>query len=218
VDRWYFALGGLRSANGARARRRVIEIMPIQIGQKSSPTFQQPLELLSDCHRRVESFLSALVMVAEQARGGELDARQREAMETALRYFREAAPKHTADEEESLFPRMRQLGERGTQEALAKIQALEADHQVAKNEHDLVERLGQQWLRDRKLTIDETSQLLASLRQLQSIYARHIAVEDNDIFPLAKQVLGSNALNDVGREMAARRGQSYDRIGSFPHR
>jgi len=32
----------------------------------------------------------------------------RAALESALRYFREAAPKHTADEEESLFPRMRQ--------------------------------------------------------------------------------------------------------------
>jgi hypothetical protein len=33
----------------------------------------------------------------------------RAALETALRYFREAAPKHTADEEESRFPRLRQI-------------------------------------------------------------------------------------------------------------
>ena len=33
----------------------------------------------------------------------------RNSLETALRYFREAAPKHTADEEESLFPRLRLL-------------------------------------------------------------------------------------------------------------
>src|SRR6185436_3871226 len=98
--------------------------MPIQIGQKPSPTFQEPLELLSDCHRRVESFLRALILVAEQARGGELNSQQREALETALRYFREAAPKHTADEEESLFPRMRALSDDATHEALAKIQAL----------------------------------------------------------------------------------------------
>src|ERR1041384_2359243 len=102
--------------------------MPIQIGQKLSPTFQQPLELLSDCHRSVESFLHVLILVAEQARGGELNAQQREALETALRYFREAAPKHTADEEESLFPRMRELGDKATREALITIQNLEADH------------------------------------------------------------------------------------------
>ena len=83
--------------------------MGIQIGQKPSPTFAQPLELLSDCHRRVESFLRALILVAEQARGGTLNPIQREGLQTALRYFREAAPKHTADEEESLFPRLRQI-------------------------------------------------------------------------------------------------------------
>jgi len=31
------------------------------------------------------------------------------ALASALRYFGEAAPKHTADEEESLFPRLRQI-------------------------------------------------------------------------------------------------------------
>ena len=190
----------------------------IQIGQKPSPTFQQPLELLSDCHRRVESFLRALVLVAEQARGGELNLPQREALQTALRYFREAAPKHTADEEESLFPRMRELGEGATREALAKIQALEADHEVARDSHDAVEQLGQQWLAIGRLSADETARLLNNLLELQSIYERHIAVEDNEIFPLAAQVLDPETLNDVGREMAKRRGQKFESPISFQHR
>jgi hemerythrin-like domain-containing protein len=179
----------------------------IQIGAKPSPTFAQPLELLSDCHRRVESFLRALIIVAEQARGGALDQRQREALETALRYFREAAPKHTADEEESLFPRMRQCAGVESKEALAKIQALEADHQVAKDDHDSVEALGQKWLASGNLNPDETHHLTAALQRLQSIYERHIAVEDNDIFPLAAKVLPAETLREVGREMAQRRGQ-----------
>jgi hemerythrin-like domain-containing protein len=181
----------------------------IQIGQKLSPTFQQPLELLSDCHRRVESFLHALILVTEQARGGELNSQQREALQTALRYFREAAPKHTADEEESLFPRMRQLGGEATREALVKIQALEADHETAKGSHDAVEQLGQKWLADGRLSPDETSHLLEHLRKLGSIYASHIAIEDNEIFPLAAKVLDAEILKDVGREMAGRRGQDF---------
>lgn len=52
--------------------------MPIQIGQKPAPTFQQPLELLSDCHRRVESFLRSLIIVAEQARGSDLNPQRRD--------------------------------------------------------------------------------------------------------------------------------------------
>jgi hemerythrin-like domain-containing protein len=190
----------------------------IQIGQKPSPTFQQPLELLSDCHRRVESFLRALILVAEQARGGALNSQQREALETALRYFREAAPKHTADEEESLFPRMRELGDGATREALARIQALEADHEVAKEGHGTVEQLGQKWLTRGRLSVDETSRLVSNLQELQSIYEHHIAVEDNEIFPLAKQVLDSKTLNDVGREMAERRGQDFEWQRRLPHR
>lgn len=183
--------------------------MAIQIGQKPSPTFAQPLELLSDCHRRVESFLRALVLVAEQARGGELNSRQREALETALRYFREAAPKHTADEEESLFPRMRQQGGKLADAALEKLAKLEADHVAARPAHDAVERLGSQWLEQGTLESIEADELLGHLRRLESIYTRHIAIEDQEVFPLAGQVLDSAGLEQVGREMAARRGQSF---------
>ncbi len=179
----------------------------IQIGQKPSPTFQQPLELLSDCHRRVESFLRALILVAEQARGGALNEPQRDALQTALRYFREAAPKHTADEEESLFPRLRALDNPAARQALARIEALEADHQRAKQSHDAVELLGQQWLAQGTLDAGETGGLIEHLRALAAIYARHIAVEDNEIFPLAKAVLDAATLGRIGREMAARRGQ-----------
>jgi hemerythrin-like domain-containing protein len=185
--------------------------MGIQIGAKSSPTFAQPLELLSDCHRRVESFLRALVLVAEQAGGAALDGRQREALVTALRYFREAAPKHTADEEESLFPRMRAMDDPRIKDALARIDQLEADHQIAKRDHDLVEELGQKWLRDDKLPPEETAQFTESLKRLAGIYERHIAIEDHDIFPLAGSVLPQDKLAEVGREMALRRGQDPNR-------
>lgn len=183
--------------------------MPIQIGEKPSPTFQQPLELLSDCHRRVESFLRALILVAEQAKGDRLNAQQREALETALRYFREAAPKHTADEEESLFPRMRALGSAAVAEALRRIEELEADHKTAERHHHLVEELGHKWLAENILAPEETASMLASLQILQSIYERHIAIEDNEVFPLAGKVLDKKTLNEVGREMAQRRGRPF---------
>ncbi len=183
----------------------------IQIGQKASPTFEQPLELLADCHRRVESFLHALVLVTEQAHGGELNRLQREGLETALRYFREAAPKHTADEEESLFPRMRQLGDQAVAAALAKIDALESDHKVAGEDHKLVEELGQKWLATGRLTNGETEQLTRTLQQLENIYEGHIATEEQEIFPLAARCVPRSQLAEVGREMAGRRGQKQSK-------
>ena len=77
--------------------------MPVAIGTEES-TFANPIGLLSDCHRRIERFLQALLTVTTQVEGGSLDAEHRSAVEAAVQYFRQAAPKHTADEEEDLFP------------------------------------------------------------------------------------------------------------------
>lgn len=81
--------------------------MPVQIGAKAH-SFSDPTGLLSDCHRRIEMFLASLQRVGEMI-DRPLSDDARTALESALRYFRESAPKHTADEEESLFPRLRQM-------------------------------------------------------------------------------------------------------------
>lgn len=187
--------------------------MTLRIGEAASPTFQQPLALMSDCHRRVERFLGLLRRVAHESEGGPLNPLQREALETALRYFREAAPKHTADEEESLFPRLRALG---TPEALAvleKVAALEADHEAAGPAHDAVEIFGRLWLARNRLGSDELAALRGHLDELDALYRRHIAIEDHEVFPLAGRILAEAALADVGREMAERRGQPFQRPG-----
>jgi hemerythrin-like domain-containing protein len=100
-------------------------------------------------------------------------------------------------------------------EALAKIDALEADHVVAKRAHDVVEKLGQKWLAEGHLQPGELEEMLQALRELHSIYEHHIAVEDNEIFPLAAKVVSAEKLAEVGREMAIRRGQDPDRKLGF---
>src|SRR5512135_2073676 len=113
--------------------------MPVQIGQKSPEMKSDPLALLSDCHRRVEMFLGVL-KAASALNGRELNEDERPSLDNALRYFREAAPKHTADEEQSLFPRMRQTGSAEAQNALAELERLEADHRWADPLHARVEQ------------------------------------------------------------------------------
>src|SRR5690348_4601042 len=100
--------------------------MPVQIGAKAH-NFSNPTGLLSDCHRRIEMLLGALQAVAKTI-GQPLTEETAQALTAALRYFREAAPKHTADEEESLFPRLRNVNDPGAQAALAQLEQLEKDH------------------------------------------------------------------------------------------
>ena len=179
--------------------------MPIRLGQQADHGFDQPLGLLSDCHRRIEHFLEVLLMIAEQAKGGPLSAAHRAQLEGALRYFATAAPRHTADEEESLFPRLRASSDAAARAALTLIGGLEQDHAVAAEHHAAVDVLGRRWLADNSLAAADVDQLRTRLHALQTMYAQHIAVEDRELFPAAGRVLSAHELGDIGREMAARR-------------
>jgi hemerythrin-like domain-containing protein len=180
--------------------------MNLQIGQPAAPTFAEPLALLSDCHRRVERFLEALRTVGRLAPKRPLNPVEREALETSLRYFREAAPRHTADEEESLFPRLRQVDPAEVATALAQLDRLERDHQTAAPHHALLETLGQRWLAAGCLSPDEADSFLHAAEELIVLYTKHIALEDGEIFPLAARLLSASALVEIGQEMARRRG------------
>ena len=106
--------------------------MPVAIGTAEN-TFANPIGLLSDCHRRIERFLQALLTVATQVEGGPLDAEHRSALDAAIKYFRQAAPRHTADEEEDLFPMLRQLASPGISKILADVDRLEGNTRPRKH-------------------------------------------------------------------------------------
>jgi hemerythrin-like domain-containing protein len=168
-------------------------------------SFDDPLGLLSDCHRRIERFLDVLIRVARDFQGKELPPQAKDAVATARRYFGYAAPKHTADEEVSLFPRMKSAAAaRG--EKCEAIQRLESDHHDADLLHARVDELLHQWLQGPALPPPLSAALSEALAQLQSLYQEHIRVEDAEVFPLAAKTLSAEQLADVGREMRARRG------------
>jgi len=168
--------------------------------------------LLTDCHRRIERFLGVLVKVAEQAQGSAMTPLQKEEWLRALEYFRNAAPRHTADEEESLFPRLRQIDEQRVKDALAKMQELEDDHVQANAWHDEVDRLGKRWLADGTLARDESDRLTEVLARLTELYQHHLPLEDESIFPLATAVLPHTEKTRMGAEMAQRRGLNPQQV------
>lgn len=177
--------------------------MPVQIGAKAH-NFSNPTGLLSDCHRRIEMFLGALKVVATTI-DQPLTEETAQALTAALRYFREAAPKHTADEEESLFPRLRGVNDPDARAALAQLEQLEKDHQWADALHAEVDRLGQRYLSKTRLSPVEVEKFRTAVDQLGSMYQQHIRVEDEMIFPVAARVLSQDDRASIAREMADRR-------------
>ena len=188
--------------------------MPITIGQKSKSDFSNPLGFLSDCHRRIEQFLDVLIEVTSQARGGALNDDQRKGVEVALRYFREAAPKHTLDEEESLFPRMLASSDKAIRAAISSLEGLLEDHKLADSAHAEVEAIGSRWLSEGILSSESTERFIELLFGLRSTYQRHIAIEENEVFPLAGNILSKADLATIGREMAERRSINFKALES----
>ena len=180
--------------------------MPVMIGAKRDSDFTDPVGMLGDCHRRIVRFLHILVSLAIEESGGPLSDQQRTLLATSLRYFREAAPKHTADEEESLFPRLRSLDLPGLETVLARIDSLEQDHECAERSHVEVDRLGQLWLSNGRLSLEDAGRLSTLLNQLAALYRHHIGTEDTEVFPFAANVLSAAHREAIGAEMAARRG------------
>jgi hemerythrin-like domain-containing protein len=181
--------------------------MPVQLGAPHQANFEQPLDLLQDCHRRIEHFLAVLTRVVDASTSGQLTDETRRALEAALRYFKEAAPRHTLDEEESLFPRLRQSPAEGVHDALARVDALHADHLRADAWHNDVDALGRQWLATGQLSPEDRATLKARLTDLTDLYRGHIHIEDTAIFPLARKSLPPDQLAAIGQEMKARRAE-----------
>lgn len=177
--------------------------MPVQIGTQTH-SFTDPTGLLSDCHRRVEMFLGTLDAVAKVI-DRPATAETSRALESALRYFGQAAPKHTADEEESLFPRLRRIDDPEVQSALEKLDRLEDDHRWAAPLHAEVERLGAQYLLNGTLSDAEIVEFRDAVARLVSMYKQHLSIEDGLIFPLASRMLSHTEKAAIANEMADRR-------------
>ena len=187
--------------------------MPVKLGVRADHSFDQPLGLLSDCHRRIENFLEMLIRVLDQSNNGRapLSDEQRRALEASLKYFAVAAPRHTQDEEQSLFPRMRASNDAQASQAFERLDALEHDHREADAAHAAVDRIGRQWLDAAVLAPAQSQEIRELLHQLRDLYARHIEVEDKELFPLAARLLDEKQLQQVGSEMAERRGLNHPR-------
>jgi hemerythrin-like domain-containing protein len=173
----------------------------IQIGAKPDAGFDNPIGMLKDCHRRIESFLRVLCIVAERPKNASLSEEETAAVTSALNYFRSGGRRHTADEEQSLFPRMRA----GSGNALEDLDRLEGDHQRAEELHDRIEKLFLMWIDAGWLDNQDSDALVRATSELDHIYKEHIKVEEEVVFPEASKTLDNEEVLAMGHEFRARR-------------
>jgi hemerythrin-like domain-containing protein len=174
----------------------------IQIGAKPDAGFDDPLAMLKDCHRRIEHFLNILCVVAPRVGTRALSGEETAAIQAALQYFRSGGQRHSADEEQSLFPRMRAADATAQFE---EISGLEHDHREADEMHQRVDALYSAWIANGTLASAQHEELSTAARNLAQLYERHIALEEEVVFPRAAQLLSTDALAAMGEEFRVRR-------------
>jgi hemerythrin-like domain-containing protein len=172
--------------------------MGILPNQAPLASFDDPLGVLVDCHRRIERFAGVLHGVA--LRGALLDDESRAALGKALEYFREAAPRHTADEEDSLFRRLARLPQ-----ARAELERLSAEHAAIEALQARADELGRAWLAAGALAQADRAEFESVASELVRRYAEHIASEERVLLPLARERLDPLDLLSIGVEMRMRR-------------
>lgn len=176
--------------------------MSVQIGAKPDAGFDDPIGMLKDCHRRIEQFLRILGVVVERAAGRSLTDEEASAVQASLNYFRTGGRRHTADEEQSLFPRIRK---ECAADDSCDITRLEEDHNFADEWHAKVDALYSRWIADGALSAQDQKSLSDANHQLAQMYATHIDVEETVVFPFASKTLSRESLAAIGNEFKARR-------------
>ena len=137
----------------------------------------------------------------ECARGGRITEEERDVVKAALQYLRTGGQRHTADEEESLFPRLR----KSDATSFTEIDRLVGDHCEASGLHSSVEQLYTIWTESGSLGPEDTRLLLSETERIKQLYSAHIEVEETIVFARALQVLDSQAIAAIGTEFRFRR-------------
>jgi hemerythrin-like domain-containing protein len=174
--------------------------------------FDDPLEMLLACHRRIEKQLDTLKRLRAHLEARGVDAEASTAAQAVLRYFLGAAVNHHDDEEKDLFPLLEQRitdpGERARFEHLRV--ALQHDHRE-------VEAL---WAKLRKplegIAEGFTRNLPASdVHAFIAAYARHILAEESALQELFDRWLDDGDRIALGRSMSERRRQGMVGVRGF---
>jgi hemerythrin-like domain-containing protein len=160
----------------------------------------EPLDTLAACHERIAAQLASLERLVPHLGAHGCDPRAREAARAVMRYFDTSGALHHRDEDEDLFPLLRDLAAaQGRSEIAAAIEELEREHATM---HAL-------WSTLRK----ELESVIHGEPRLESgdverfawLYRRHMDREAAAVLPFARQALSAEQRAALGERMDERR-------------
>jgi 3-hydroxyisobutyrate dehydrogenase-like beta-hydroxyacid dehydrogenase/hemerythrin-like domain-containing protein len=138
---------------------------------------------LRTTHRRIEERLADLE--ASAARGAA------QGVDDVIAFYERAIVTHEDDEEQTLFPRLSSVAE-----ATPIVRTLAAEHRAQK----------ELWDRLIHATREAQTEVIAIAGDIRASYARHLAVEERDLFPLIEARIPEDEWARMDAEMTERRG------------
>ncbi len=169
----------------------------------TAPDFDQPLAVLKHCHDRIRKQLRTLDNLSALENAGQ-NPEARQAAESVLRYFDEAAPLHHEDEENDLLPMLQQTATGDDAATLAALlPGILAEHQ----QMDLAwKKLAQQL----RAIVDGSGQSLSAsdVQPFAATYHAHMEREETQIATMAKRLFSDEQMQRLGNAMRTRRGLS----------
>jgi hemerythrin-like domain-containing protein len=160
------------------------------------------VDLLVGCHDRIRHFTSVVSRLAH-AEGTALPEISA-AAQSACRYFTVSLPLHEADEEESLRPRLYELGQ---PQVTAALDAMTHQHHAI---DDLVERMVPllTLLSNNAAKLPELhGELCTIAKTLDEVFRGHLDLEEKVLFPAVISELSEDSQGEMLREMQGRRKQ-----------
>ena len=169
---------------------------------KPGPDFDQPIAVLRHCHDRIRQQLETLDRLQQhlQQQGQSADAKQ--AAAAVLRYFKQSAPQHHADEEEDLLPMLEASAAGDDAQLLASIKPQILD------EHQQMDRHWQALERELSAIAQGDGSTLSAddVRNFAELYAAHMQKEEGAIAPMALRLFSPEQMATLGNAMRERRG------------
>ena len=163
----------------------------------TAPDFSDPLGLLRACHDRVLQHCDTLLNLAAHIGDKGVDQDAREAAAQVHKYFSVAVKHHHQDEEQDLFPRL----------ARQSLKLADRVHRL-KQDHQTIDALWEQLapLLARPATIEDSDAFLELAQQYADASRTHVRKENEELLDLAQHIFGRDELNEIGENMAERRG------------
>ena len=197
------AIRNLRIETRGQARDNRVMIRDIAVTPSQPTTEQDAVDMLLACHSRIRNFTAIAERIAEVGQNA-APAEVANAAEAVHRYYTVALPLHEADENETVYPRLRQA----MTDAGAPAEAVEAMVEQHGPIDDLIAELVPLWER-LKSTPDQlpsvAADMTAKCARLRRLWNEHLALEEETVFPAIRRYLDAAALGEMREEMRARR-------------